>query len=102
MGMLSTTKVMTELPTSDLNMETLSRPSFILSTIMPLHTRIESKLHDLAISTGYRKYRNILALTVRQVFGSIEITIPSGTNPTNMKDVMVFIKELSSNRDKHY
>lgn len=59
----------------------------------------ESKLHNLAISTGYGKYRDILALTVRRVFGAIEITIPSGTNPTNMKDVMVFIKELSSNGD---
>ena len=55
----------------------------------------ESKLHDLAISTSCGKYRNILALTVRQGFGAIEITITSGTNPTNMKDVMVFIKELS-------
>lgn len=57
----------------------------------------KSKLHNLAISTGCGKYRNILALTVRQVFGAIETTIPSGTNPANMKDVMVFIKELSSN-----
>lgn len=44
MGMLSTIEVMTELPTSDLNMETLSRPSFILSTIMPLHIRIAGLL----------------------------------------------------------
>jgi len=31
----------------------------------------ESKLHDLAISTGGEKYRDILALTVRRVFGAI-------------------------------
>jgi len=59
----------------------------------------KSKLHNLAISAGCGKYRGILALTIRQVFGAIEITIPSGTNPINMKDVMVFIKELSSNGD---
>lgn len=38
-------------------------------------------------------------MTVRQGFGAIEITIPGGTNPTDMKDVMIFIKELSSNGD---
>ena len=32
----------------------------------------KSKFHDLAISTGYEKYRGILALTVRQVFGAIK------------------------------
>ncbi|KAF2498472.1 glutaminase [Lophium mytilinum] len=59
----------------------------------------ENKLHDLAIDAGGEKYRDILALTVRQVFGAIELTIPGGATPTDTDDVLVFMKEISSNGD---
>jgi hypothetical protein len=54
----------------------------------------ESKLHDLPVAAGGEKYRAILALTIHQVFGAIEITITGGSNPTDTIDILVFMKEI--------
>jgi hypothetical protein len=43
---------------------------------------------------GGKNYSEILAISVRQIFGGIDLTIPSDTLDTN--DVMAFIKEISS------
>ncbi|KAI0068780.1 DUF1793-domain-containing protein [Artomyces pyxidatus] len=43
------------------------------------------------------EYAAIVALSIRQTFGAIEITISSGSNKQwNTSDVMVFMKEISS------
>lgn len=59
----------------------------------------ERKLHDLAVDAGGEKYGATLALTIRQVFGAIEITLPGGTKSTDTTDILVFMKEISSNGD---
>lgn len=45
------------------------------------------------IKTGGQNYSNILALSTRQVFGTMELTIPSESLDT--KSVMAFVKEIS-------
>lgn len=56
-----------------------------------LDAEIAAKAEDVAGSN----YSDIVTLSVRQVFGSMSITIPKDTLDTD--DVMVFTKEISSN-----
>ena len=60
----------------------------------------ESETLDLSIETtatslGGSNYSDILALSTRQVFGAIDLTVSSDTLDTNY--VKAFIKEISSN-----
>ena len=59
----------------------------------------ESRTLDAAISSRANSiagsnYSDILALSARQAFGALDITIPEGS--LNTSDVMIFLKEISS------
>jgi len=54
---------------------------------------IDKSLNDQAYGVANGEYSNILALSMRQAFGSMDITVPSGSLDTS--EVMVFMKELS-------
>ena len=51
------------------------------------------KLNNKATAAGGAGYADILALSARQAFGAIDITIPHDSLSTN--DVMIFMKEIS-------
>lgn len=60
----------------------------------------ESRALDLAMaaqakSVAGQKYADIVTLSARQAYGAIDVTIPNDTR--DAKDVLAFIKELSSN-----
>ncbi|KAK4964111.1 hypothetical protein LTR28_004048 [Elasticomyces elasticus] len=55
---------------------------------------LDANMANKAGAAGGSNYTDILALSVRQAFGAIDITIPMATLDTN--DVMVFMKEISS------
>jgi hypothetical protein len=56
---------------------------------------LDASLAGKAFSTSGSNYSDIIALSARQVFGAMDITIPQDTLDT--RDVMVFLKEISSN-----
>jgi hypothetical protein len=56
---------------------------------------LDATIASKAISVGGSNYSDIVTLSARQVFGAMSITIPHDTLDTN--DVMVFVKEISSN-----
>ncbi|KAK3722676.1 hypothetical protein LTR37_002247 [Vermiconidia calcicola] len=56
---------------------------------------LDAAIASRASSTAGDKYRDIVTLSVRQVFGAFDVTIPKDT--LNTSDVMVFVKEISSN-----
>ena len=55
---------------------------------------IDSEVEKKAMATAGTNYSDILTLTVRQVFGGSDLTIPGDSLDTS--DVMVFLKEISS------
>lgn len=55
---------------------------------------IDVTLDNRATDAAGTKYSDILALTTRQVWGAMDVTIPLDTLDTN--DVLVFMKEISS------
>lgn len=55
---------------------------------------IDVTLENRAIDAAGTNYSDILALTTRQVWGAIDVTIPLDTLDT--KDILVFMKEISS------
>ncbi|KAK5127457.1 hypothetical protein LTR85_006796 [Meristemomyces frigidus] len=55
---------------------------------------LDATIAGKASSVAGSNYSDILALSARQAFGAIDITIPADTLDTN--DVMAFIKEISS------
>ncbi|MCJ1462340.1 hypothetical protein MMC07_000940 [Pseudocyphellaria aurata] len=55
---------------------------------------IDSTLNDRAVKAAGTKYSDILALSTRQAWGAIDVTIPNDTLDTN--DILVFMKEISS------
>lgn len=54
---------------------------------------LEGNVSNAAEKAAGTKYIDIVALSLRQVFGGIDIVIPSDTPDTN--DVLGFIKEIS-------
>ena len=56
---------------------------------------LDAELASNAVNVAGSNYSDIVTLSVRQVFGAMQITIPQDTLDTN--DVMVFMKEISSN-----
>ena len=56
---------------------------------------LDASIVDKANSVAGTNYSDIVTLSVRQVFGAMQVTIPKDTLDTS--DVMVFIKEISSN-----
>ena len=56
--------------------------------------KLDTEIANKATSIAGSNYSDILALSVRQAFGALEITITADTLDTN--DVMVFVKEISS------
>ncbi|KAJ5115332.1 hypothetical protein NUU61_001091 [Penicillium alfredii] len=57
-------------------------------------TRLDKLIQDLGTSTYGTNYSDILALSVRQVYGGIEVTIPNESKDTSKTSA--FIKEISS------
>lgn len=55
---------------------------------------LDSSIESTATSIAGQNYSDILALSTRQVFGGIDLTIPADTLSTS--DVKAFIKEISS------
>lgn len=55
---------------------------------------IDSTLETRAVEAAGTNYSDILALSTRQAWGAIDVTIPNDTLDTN--DVLVFMKEISS------
>lgn len=55
---------------------------------------VDSILETHAVEAAGTNYSDILALSTRQAWGSIDVTIPSDTLDTN--DILVFMKEISS------
>jgi hypothetical protein len=64
-------------------------PSALLESL-----RLDQELVALSAAAGGPKYADILALSTRQAYGGIDLTIPNDSLDTN--DVLAFIKELSS------
>lgn len=56
---------------------------------------LDSMIAGKANSVAGSNYSDIVMLSMRQVFGAMQITIPA--NNLDTSDVMVFIKEISSN-----
>lgn len=56
--------------------------------------RLDKLIEDTGTSSYGTNYSDILALSVRQVYGGIEVTIPNGSLDTS--EVRAFIKEISS------
>lgn len=56
---------------------------------------LDSELSTKAKASAGQKYSDIVALSTRQAFGGIDITIPNDSRETSQ--VLAFIKELSSN-----
>lgn len=55
---------------------------------------VDSILESQAVEAAGTNYSDILALSTRQAWGSIDVTIPNDTLDTN--DILVFMKEISS------
>lgn len=55
---------------------------------------IDSTLENRAVKAAGTNYSDIVALSTRQAWGAIEVTIPNDTLDTN--DILVFMKEISS------
>lgn len=55
---------------------------------------LDATIANKASSVAGSNYSDIVTLSVRQVFGAMQITIPEDTLDTN--DVMIFMKEISS------
>lgn len=55
---------------------------------------IDSTLENRAMRAAGANYSDIVALSTRQAWGSIDVTIPNDTLDTN--DILVFMKEISS------
>jgi hypothetical protein len=56
---------------------------------------LDAQVASAAVDVAGSNYSDIVTLSVRQVFGAIQVTIPRDTLDTS--DVMVFMKEISSN-----
>ena len=56
---------------------------------------LDAEISSKATSVAGSNYSDIVSLSARQVFGAMEITIPYDTLDTS--DVMIFVKEISSN-----
>lgn len=56
---------------------------------------LDSQIAAKAQYAGGSSYRDIVTLSVRQVFGAFDLTIPETGLDTN--DLMIFVKEISSN-----
>ncbi|CAG7953379.1 unnamed protein product [Penicillium olsonii] len=56
--------------------------------------KLDQELTTSSAAAAGSKYADILALSTRQVYGGIDLTIPNGSLDTD--DVLAFIKELSS------
>lgn len=54
---------------------------------------LDAQISGQATSNAGSGYADILALSTRQVFGAMDITIPLDT--LDAGDVMVFVKEIS-------
>lgn len=55
---------------------------------------MDSSIQKQAMNAAGQKYADIVALSTRQTFGAMDLTIPGNTMDTN--DFMVFMKEISS------
>ncbi|KAK5130486.1 hypothetical protein LTR08_002008 [Meristemomyces frigidus] len=55
---------------------------------------LDATLTSMATAVGGDKYSDIVALSARQAFGAMDLTISADTLDTN--DVMAFVKEISS------
>ena len=55
---------------------------------------LDATIASKATAVGGGKYSDIVALSARQAFGAIDLTIPEDSLDTN--DIMAFIKEISS------
>lgn len=55
---------------------------------------LDSSLENAAMAAGGNNYSDILALSTRQAWGAIDVTIPSDT--LDKSDILVFMKEISS------
>lgn len=78
--------------------ETLDAVSYFLDDYRhAFHESIalDSKLDAKAKEVAGQKYADIVALSTRQAYGGIDLTIPNHSLDTS--DVLAFIKELSSN-----
>jgi hypothetical protein len=64
-------------------------PSALLESL-----KLDQELVTLSVVAGGPKYADILALSTRQAYGGIDLTIPKGSLDTNV--VLAFIKEISS------
>ena len=58
---------------------------------------LDAEIAASAFNVAGSNYSDIVTLSVRQVFGAMDITIPQDTLDTS--DIMVFVKEISSNGD---
>ena len=56
---------------------------------------VDSELRSRSIRSAGTNYSDIVTLSVRQTYGGLDVTIPSDT--LNTGDVLVFVKEISSN-----
>lgn len=56
---------------------------------------LDVEVASKAESVGGEKYKDIVTLSARRVFGALDLTIPADTLDAN--DLMVFVKEISSN-----
>lgn len=77
--------------------DTLSAVSYFLDDYTSADSEsstIDETLDQKAVASAGTNYSDILTLTPRQAFGGTEITIPSDSLDTS--DVMVFLKEISS------
>jgi hypothetical protein len=55
---------------------------------------MDSNINDTAVSAAGKNYADIVALSTRQAFGAMDLTIPGNTLDTD--DFMVFMKEIFS------
>lgn len=80
--------------------DTASAVSFFLSDYTAANNQshyIDTTLETKAVAAGGNNYSDIILLSTRQAFGALDLTIPSDS--FNTGDVMIFLKELSSDGD---
>ena len=80
--------------------DTVSAVSFFLSDYTAANKEsqyIDSTLQSKGNAAGSSNYSDIILLSTRQVFGALDLTIP--IDSLNTGDVMVFLKEISSDAD---
>ncbi|KAF2087364.1 glutaminase [Saccharata proteae CBS 121410] len=58
---------------------------------------LDTKIHSKSMDIGGQNYTDITTLSVRQIYGAIDVTVPLST--MNKDDTIAWVKEISSNGD---